>query len=76
MAWIDTTFLIRQKILGKTSEEPTHIVEAYSKPCPTSKMGLLVKMVNEFQLLNVSGESSNLNVSQDSEQASVVKYPD
>ena len=33
-------------------------------------------MVNEFQLLNVSGESSNLNVSQDSEQASAVKHPD
>ena len=58
-------------MVGNTPIEPvercTWATEAYSDPCQTSKMELLVKIFNGIQLLTVFAKSSFLDVWQGSE---------
>ena len=46
------------------------ISKAYSEPCQTSKMGLFVKIVNDFMPLSIFAKFSVLYIWQDSEYSS------
>ena len=48
------------------------MAETYSEPWYTSKMELLVKIVNSFQPLPISPKSSILDIWQGSEYASIL----